>query len=214
LCRGAVDVIRREPTGFKAKIATLQSPAVFGEIGVIRNVPRTADVVSRGEVEVIIVDKDVFDRMLREGSMELDRKRLLDKFTLSHYISSSPLFAQLPSEAVHIFSHQGAIESFNPGTMILKEGEISKSFYLLLEGTVDVEKDGGKVASLSSGDFFGEIALIADLPRTASVRTTEKCTCLRLDQDTFWEILAAHVHIAMSLETVAETRLEEIKCSA
>jgi CRP-like cAMP-binding protein len=214
LCKGAVDIVRREPTGLQSMIATLQAPAVFGEIGVIRNIPRTADVISRGEVEVMIIDKDVFDRMLREGSMELDRKRLLEKFTLSHYISSSPLFAQLPIEAIHIFSHRGTIESFKKDTPIIKEGEVSKSFYLLLEGSVEVLKMGEKVTELKSGDFFGEIALIADLPRTASIRTTADCMCLRLDQDVFWEILAAHVHIAMSLESIAETRLEEIKCSA
>lgn len=214
LLKGAVDVVRREATGLRIRVATLRAPAVFGEIGVVRDVLRTADVVSSGEVEVLVIAKDVFDQMLKQTGLEADRKLLINKFSLSHYISSSPLFSQLPAETAHLFSQRGRIESVAKGQTILRQGDVSKSFYLLIEGEVEVQKDGATVAELKQGDFFGEIALIADLPRTATVVAKSESLVLRLDQTEFWDILAGNVQVAMSLESVAENRLEEARCSA
>lgn len=214
LLNGSVNVIRRETTGLKVQVAQLHAPAVFGEVGVVLDTERTADVIATTDIEVLVVTKKIFSEMLQRTNNESDRKAIVDKFSLGHLLTTSALFSQLPSEALHMFANQGTLESHPVGQKILTEGDISKSFYLLLQGTVAVLKSGKKVASLNVGDFFGEIALIADVPRTATIQSESDCVVLRLDQDDFWNVLSSHPQVAMSLEAVAENRIEESKCSA
>lgn len=214
LLSGSADVFRRDPSGLKTKVATLNAPSIFGEIGVILDVVRTADVISAESSEVLVIKKSVFEKMISNFDIEEDRQKLVEAFSLSHYLSNSKLFSQLPSETLHLFSHQGVIEHPVANTNILNQGEITKSFYLLIDGNVAVIKNGITVADLAAGDFFGEIALIADLPRTATIRSITNCTLLRIDQDQFWNILTSHSEVAMSIEDIAEHRIEEAKCSA
>jgi len=113
----------------------------------------------------------------------------------------------MPSETVHIFTREGILEKVKRGIEIFKEGSVGKSFYLLLSGRVSVKKKGKKIAELKQGDFFGEIALIANTPRSATIRTLEETLVLRLDQEPFWKILAENFELALSLENIAEARL-------
>jgi ATP-binding cassette subfamily B protein len=62
---------------------------------------------------------------------------------------------------------------------------------------------------LSQSNFFGEIALIANIPRTASIRTLEPSVFFKISADAFWEILVQHMDLGVFLETVSESRLRE-----
>ena len=78
---------------------------------------------------------------------------------------------------------------FSPGSVIVRQGEEGDSFYVVASGTVDVEvEDGGTsevVATLGEGDFFGEVALVKDEPRNATITATTPLVVYALPRDHF-----------------------------
>jgi CRP-like cAMP-binding protein len=71
------------------------------------------------------------------------------------------------------------------GTVVLTEGEAGDLFYVLESGAVDIVRDGVVVNRLTAGDCFGEIALLRDVPRTASVVASEDCVLQTLRREDF-----------------------------
>lgn len=77
-----------------------------------------------------------------------------------------------------------------PGTTIIREGEEGDRFYVVFAGMLSVSnKSMGKRDVLRPGDYFGEVALAMDIPRTANVRALTPATVASCDKDTFDEFL-------------------------
>ena len=77
----------------------------------------------------------------------------------------------------------------DPGKVLCREGETAREFFVIVDGEVEVTKDGGRISTLSDGDFFGEIALIEDIPRTATVTATTPLRFFVLTRQAFWSLL-------------------------
>ena len=77
-----------------------------------------------------------------------------------------------------------------PGTIVIKEGEPGDRFYVLLSGIAGVtQSDRGRRAVLRAGEFFGEVALAMEVPRTATVTAMTPCVVASCDRGTFDELL-------------------------
>jgi CRP/FNR family transcriptional regulator, cyclic AMP receptor protein len=70
-----------------------------------------------------------------------------------------------------------------------RQGERGREFFVLLEGDADVKKDGRTINRLGSGDFFGEIALVSDTPRTATVTATSPVRALVITDRSFRRLM-------------------------
>jgi CRP/FNR family transcriptional regulator, cyclic AMP receptor protein len=75
------------------------------------------------------------------------------------------------------------------GTMLIKEGAKGREFFVLVDGTVDIRRKGRKLGSLDTGDFFGEIALLTDTPRSATVVTATPVRLLVITGQSFRRLL-------------------------
>jgi CRP-like cAMP-binding protein len=75
------------------------------------------------------------------------------------------------------------------GKELTKQGAPGREFFVLLEGDADVTKDGASINTLGSGDFFGEIALVEDTPRTATVTATSPVRALVITDRAFKRLL-------------------------
>jgi CRP/FNR family transcriptional regulator, cyclic AMP receptor protein len=83
-----------------------------------------------------------------------------------------------------------ADELFQPqGTTLISEGSKGREFFVLVDGTVDVHRSGRKLNSLGAGSFFGEIALVAETPRTATVTATSPVRLLVITGQAFQRLL-------------------------
>ncbi|HEY6605711.1 MAG TPA: cyclic nucleotide-binding domain-containing protein [Gaiellaceae bacterium] len=120
-------------------------------------------------------------------------------------ISRVPLFegcsgrelAQVASIAQHVELPEGAV--------LIREGEPGRDFFALVEGSVDVRKNGRRIATLGAGDFVGEIALLTNAPRTATVRARSPISALRLTRQGFSTLLDASPRMrAKVLKTLAD----------
>jgi CRP/FNR family cyclic AMP-dependent transcriptional regulator len=104
-------------------------------------------------------------------------------------IRAVPLFETLSKREVREILQAAREIEFLDGSVIVQEGSTGQDFYLILDGVVGVTAKGRRRARLGPGDYFGEIALIAGGPRTATVTAATRVWTLRLDSASFFAIL-------------------------
>jgi signal transduction histidine kinase len=106
------------------------------------------------------------------------------------------------------------VRSYVPGAVLCRENEVEDRFYMILEGEVEVTKNINNIESrllktLSPGDFFGEMALIHNAPRAATVTAKTELTTLELDKSAFDRVLHKSTSIAMAMVSEISNRLRQ-----
>lgn len=107
-----------------------------------------------------------------------------------------PLLAAVPAKELQRIAAVMTARSFAPGEAVTREGEAGVGFYVIAEGAAAVSVGGRRVRDLRAGDHFGEIALIAETPRTATVTATTELLCHRLTSWEFRRIVERNASIA------------------
>ena len=120
-----------------------------------------------------------------------------------------PLFAHCTNKQIQFIVTQVEDMDFAAGKILCKEGQSGGDFFVLLSGAADVTRKGRKIAKMTPGDFFGEIAIVDGGPRTATVTTTEPCRCLVLGPAQFQNVVHQNVDIAHSVMKALTLRLRE-----
>jgi voltage-gated potassium channel len=124
-------------------------------------------------------------------------------------IERVPLFRGASEEFIRAVALQMRPVIFTPGDYIMRAGEPGAEMYFISRGTVEiVTADGNVVATLTAGDFFGEMALLLNQPRTAGARAMDYCDLYLLEKETFSHILARFPDFAAHIEKVAGKRQE------
>jgi CRP-like cAMP-binding protein len=102
----------------------------------------------------------------------------LGKNTKIELIKNIPLFAHCSRKELAEIAALADEIDFPEDKVIIREGERGREFFIMLDGGADVLRSGQRIAHLAKGDFVGEIAVIARIPRTATVKTTEPTRAL------------------------------------
>lgn len=123
-------------------------------------------------------------------------------------LASVPLFSGLNKSQIRTMATTAKERSYRAGDTIVKQGEKGIGFYLILSGQAQVERSGQAVATLSPGQFFGEMALLDEQPRTADVRAAGAVRCLVLSPWEFWSAVGNEPEVLRNLfkETVRRLR--------
>jgi CRP/FNR family transcriptional regulator, cyclic AMP receptor protein len=104
------------------------------------------------------------------------------------WLSSVPLFAGVSAESMARLAAVAGEQEFAPGAFIVRQGQVGTGLYLIVEGSVNVVRGADDVlVTLKQGDFFGELAVIDQQPRMASVQAVESTTVLAVAS---WDLLA------------------------
>jgi CRP/FNR family transcriptional regulator, cyclic AMP receptor protein len=104
-------------------------------------------------------------------------------------IKRAPLFANCSRRELEQIARIADEIDLREGKEMTREGARGREFFVLLEGDADVTKDGRRINRLGAGDFFGEIALISDSPRTATVKATSPVRALVITDRSFRRLL-------------------------
>jgi CRP/FNR family cyclic AMP-dependent transcriptional regulator len=104
-------------------------------------------------------------------------------------IKKVPLFANCSKGELEQIAQIADEIDLNEGKEMTREGSRGREFFVLLEGDADVTKGGRSINTLGSGDFFGEIALVSDSPRTATVTATSPVRALVITDRSFRRLL-------------------------
>ncbi|MCX8104219.1 MAG: cyclic nucleotide-binding domain-containing protein, partial [Candidatus Bipolaricaulota bacterium] len=100
------------------------------------------------------------------------------------------------------------VREFDAGSTIVREGDPTGiGFYLVLEGQVEVRKGQKVLAKLSVGDYFGEMALILDAPRSADVVAVQKTKCLMITRWELRSIISSYPDVALKIIAELARRL-------
>jgi MFS family permease len=118
-----------------------------------------------------------------------------------------PLLALLPEPTLEALARSVVRVEAAPGEAVIREGEPGELFYIVESGEVEVTKDGRHVAALGAGDYFGEIALLRDVPRTATVTAKSETVLQALDRATFVPAVTGQGDFLEAAETAMTTRL-------
>lgn len=105
------------------------------------------------------------------------------------WIRHVPLFAQCSKRELAQIAGIADEIDLREGKELIREGERGREFFVLLEGSAEVTKDGRRINTLGAGDFFGEIALVSNSPRTATVTATSPVHTLVITDRSFRRLL-------------------------
>ena len=181
--RGALHVVEEDrEAGTERVLRTLGRGDSFGELALVTGAPRTVTVRSVEESELFEVDKGTFDQLLSDMVNVPDFAPTLQ--SIAELRELKP-FAHLQADELSDLLQHGAWITMTPGEPVIEQGEIGDAFYVLRSGQVDVFEDGRLLRTLGPGSYFGEVALLLDVPRTASVRTRTAVRAYRLDREGF-----------------------------
>jgi MFS family permease len=117
------------------------------------------------------------------------------------------IFAPLPEATIESLAGHLRQRRAAAGEVVVRQGEPGEHFYVVEAGELDVSVDGARTRGLEPGDFFGEIALLREVPRTATVTAVSDARLLVLDRDPFIAAVTGHAPSAEAADAVIDTRL-------
>ncbi|KAI9843760.1 MAG: hypothetical protein M1837_006120 [Sclerophora amabilis] len=173
------------PDGMGNKVATIGPGGSFGELALMYNAPRAATVISTGQTSCLwALDRVTFRRILMDSTFQ--RRRMYENF-----LEEVPLLSTLTAYERSKIADALDTQKFPPGTTIIKEGDPGEAFFILESGEAEVFKRGteASVTSYGKGDYFGELALLNDAPRAASVVSKTEVKVATLGKDGFQRLL-------------------------
>jgi CRP-like cAMP-binding protein len=124
-----------------------------------------------------------------------------------------PIFAKIAPAKLKLLAFTSERIAYAPGQLIFRQGEMGDAAYIIVEGEAEVFVAGPKgdvrVAVLGPNDIVGEIAILCDVPRTASVRASARLVTLRIAKDLFFQLVNEFPQMAVEIMRELAHRLEK-----
>lgn len=170
--------------GLGKKVNRIEAGGSFGELALMYNAPRAATVMSSEPSVVWALDRVTFRRIVMDGAFQ--RRQMYEAFLaeVSLLESLTPYERSKIADALETETHAS-------GTSIIREGDVGENFYFVESGEAAVFKNGsnGPVAQYKKGDYFGELALLDNKPRAATVVSSSEIKLATLSKEGFQRLL-------------------------
>lgn len=123
------------------------------------------------------------------------------------FLARVPIFSHCTADEIAAIAGVAQDSHFHAGQIIVTQGTPGQAFYLIIAGRVEILRDNVSLGAFGPGDFFGEMSLLDQAPRSATIRAIEETTCLMLSSWDFKALLERHPSIAIKLLEVLSRRL-------
>lgn len=211
--RGHVEVTQRDERGVAEVVNQLDRGDYFGELALLQDAPRNATCRATVPTDVLSLSRQDFDRLVK-ARFAL-REKVDRSIARADLLRRIPLFAELDAQQIQLIAAQLQEEIYEPGAVIIRQGEIGETFHVIESGRVQVSvaQDGEEkvVAERGPGEYVGEIALLLQVPRTASVRALTPTRTLVLYKDDFDRLVAEHLYVSRGLEREMSRRMIDLR---
>lgn len=177
----------------EAKVLEYGPGGSFGELALMYNAPRAATVRCVQDSVLWALDRITFRRILMERTFR--KRRMYESF-----LEEVPILANLEPHERHKIADALESVAFNTNEVVIQQGDIGQSFYIIESGEATVTKvdefgNKHEFVSLKKGDYFGELALLTDKPRKATVTAKGRLKCATLGKKAFVRLLGPIVEI-------------------
>ncbi|DAZ97954.1 TPA: hypothetical protein N0F65_006379 [Lagenidium giganteum] len=175
-----------------ATVGFLRAGDHFGELALIYDAPRAATIKAATNAVLWTLDRDEFRNIQARSSSDSLVRR-------AAWLQQVEILASLSKRQLALLAGVLKAVTFGENEMIIRQGDVGDTFYIVEEGTVSCRIEGSdvmdvlhfgvlkghEIASFGPGDYFGEMALLSDMPRNASVYAKEPVKCLSLGRQEF-----------------------------
>ncbi|HTH13438.1 MAG TPA: cyclic nucleotide-binding domain-containing protein, partial [Spirochaetia bacterium] len=123
------------------------------------------------------------------------------------FLKSSKLFSETPEEVISVIAAQFQLETVPTGRDIVRKGDEADRMFLLVAGAAQVHGGERSIRTLGPGDGFGEMAMLDNQPRAATITATEPCTLLSLDRGAFGHLVGSRPEVSRAILLVLTANL-------
>lgn len=188
--------------GEQKYLKTYKPGDFFGELALMYNAPRAASIKGKGDGKLYGLDRATFNHIVQAAAT---KKRKC----YSQILSKVEILAEIDPAEKDQLCDALKEEEFEKGDYIVKEGEHGDRFYIVANGKLCAEKSQGeapakKVLDYHEGDYFGEIALVKNTVRQASVKAETHCRVVSIERDAFKRLLGP-------IESILARNMEKYK---
>ena len=164
-------------------LKTYKEGELFGELALLYNAPRAATIYAKTDCVLWALDRLTFNSIVKESA--INKREKYKKF-----LETIPLLSTVESYELYSICDAIKTEKFEKNQYIIKEGEQGDKFFILDEGEAVATKENMNFKKqYIKGDYFGELALLRNAPRAASVMAVTDCKVLTLDRPAFKRLL-------------------------
>jgi CRP-like cAMP-binding protein/Zn-dependent protease len=187
--KGEVQIVEENPeTGEARVLKTLHRGESFGELALLTEADRSATARASRDSELFVVDLATFDRLLADMASVPEFEPTLHQLA---ELRQLPSFAHLESAQLRELLDYGEWVTMPAGQVLMEQDAVGDDFYAISSGQVSILRDGRQVDTAGAGEYVGEVALLFDVPRTATVVTYTPVRAFRLDRTGFDRLVAA-----------------------
>jgi len=212
---GQVSLLATDTQGNKKVFSQLKEGDFFGERSFMSRSKHKDDAIADVDCTILMINRETFDAWvekhteIRTTVEEFYRQRVL-----ARVLAITPVFEGVPSDARMALADQFALREFEDDELIMKQGEIGETFYLIRSGSValsvtDPSDEEVFSASLGEGEFFGEVALLTGRPRTATIFAKGAVELMELSRSDFDLLAEKYPSVREVVQSYLRKRAEE-----
>jgi cAMP-dependent protein kinase regulator len=213
---GSVDLETENVRGNTQTFSKLDEGDFFGELAFMSNKPHVDSAIAKSDGHVLLLHRKIFDEWVKKyPSIHDTVEDFYRRRVLARILAITPVFEKIPTEARIPLAQQFSFSFLKDGDVIIKEGDVDSTFYLIRSGRVKVSTSNKKdtsqsvaLGTLGEGSFFGEVSMLTKMPRTATVTALGPVELMTLTSEKFLEIAKQYPTVKKVVEAYLKQRVK------